>query len=128
MQAELYAATQGCNLLDSIAAILDELAPGVYKRVLAIDNTSAAAMCRGGPGSQRTRHLKIRAHYFREATELGLLEIRHTPMTKVRLRQLLGFCWVQNRRDLGYSPVEDPSGDPHSGLVVHTGHRAFAGR
>ncbi|CAE7207099.1 RE1 [Symbiodinium natans] len=101
MEAELYAATQGCNLLDSIAAILDELAPGVYKRVLAIDNTSAAAMYRGGPGSQRTRHLKIRAHYLREATELGLLEIRHTPgvqqladlatkmMTKVRLRQLL---------------------------------------
>ena len=101
MEAELYAATQGCNLLDSIAAILDELAPGVYKRVLAVDNTSAAAMCRGGPGSQRMRHLKIRAHYLREATELGLLEIRHTPgvqqladlatkmMTKVRLRQLL---------------------------------------
>ena len=57
MEAELYAATQGCVLLESMAAIIDEALPGVFKRVLAVDNTSAVAMCNGGHGSQRTRHL-----------------------------------------------------------------------
>ncbi|CAE7471487.1 unnamed protein product [Symbiodinium necroappetens] len=41
MEAELYAATQGCNFLDSIGAVLDEPVPGVYKSVLAIDNTGS---------------------------------------------------------------------------------------
>ena len=79
MEAELYAATQGCVLLESVFAILDEIYPGRYKRVLAIDNTSAASMCSGGPGSQRTRHLKIRAAFVREAVSEGRLEVRHTP-------------------------------------------------
>ena len=79
MEAELYAATQGCLLLESVFAVLDEVCPGTYRRVLAIDNTSAAAMCNGGHGSQRTRHLKIRAAFIREATSEGRLQVRHTP-------------------------------------------------
>ena len=63
MEAELYAATQGCLLMEA----------------LAIDNSSAASMCAGGAGSQRTRRLKIRANYIREATQAGTLSVRHTP-------------------------------------------------
>ena len=51
--------------------------PGVGQ--LAIDNTSAAAMCSGGPGSQRTRHLKIRAAFIRESVSEGRITVRHTP-------------------------------------------------
>ena len=79
MEAELYAATQGCILLESVFAVLNEVCPGVYSRVLAIDNTSAAAMCSGGPGSQRTRHLKIRAAFIRESVSEGRITVRHTP-------------------------------------------------
>ena len=79
MEAELYAATQGCILLESIFAVLDEICPGVYRKVLAIDNTSAAAMCNGGHGSQRTRHLKIRAAFIRESVTEGRITVRHTP-------------------------------------------------
>ena len=79
MEAELYAATQGCILLESVFSILDEVCPGRYSKVLAIDNTSAVAMCNGGHGSQRTRHLKIRAAYIRESVSSGCLKIRHTP-------------------------------------------------
>ena len=100
MEAELYAATQGCTLLNSVHALLSEVWPGI-QRVLAVDNTSAASMLSGGPGSQRTRHLKIRASYVREAVENGDLIIRHTPgavqladlatkmQPKLRLHQLL---------------------------------------
>ncbi|CAE7610958.1 Lgr4 [Symbiodinium sp. CCMP2592] len=101
MEAELYAATQGCTLLNSVYALLAEVYPCQVRRVLAVDNTSAAAMLAGGHGSQRTRHLKIRANYVREAVEEGNLEIRHTPgseqladlstkmQSKIRLQQLL---------------------------------------
>ena len=103
MEAELYAATQGCILLESVFAVLDEVCPGVYTRVLAIDNTSAAAMCNGGPGSQRTRHLKIRAAFIRESVTEGRITVRHTPgdaqladlatklQPKMRLRRLLSL-------------------------------------
>ena len=103
MEAELYAATQGCTLLNSVYALVAELYPQGVKRVLAVDNTSAAAMLAGGHGSQRTRHLKIRANYVREAVEEGRLTVRHTPgseqladlstkmQSKLRLHQLLGL-------------------------------------
>ena len=79
MEAELYAATQGCLLMEAVSAVLEEIAPDYYHKVLAIDNSSAASMCAGGAGSQRTRHLKIRANYIREATQAGSLSVRHTP-------------------------------------------------
>ncbi|CAE7319561.1 RE1, partial [Symbiodinium sp. KB8] len=44
MEAELYAATQGCTLLNSVEALAAELLPTGLVRVLAVDNTSAAAM------------------------------------------------------------------------------------
>ena len=101
MEAELYAATQGCTLLKSVQALVAELFPTALTCVLAVDNTSAAAMLAGGPGSQRTRHLKIRANYVREEVEQGRLIVRHTPgsmqladlstkmQSKLRLHQLL---------------------------------------
>ena len=103
MEAELYAAAQGYSLLESISASLQELEPGKFSRVLAIDNSSTVAMCNGGPGSQRTRHLKVRAAYIREAVAEGRLQVQYTPgeqqladmgtklLTKERLWQLLGL-------------------------------------
>ena len=66
-----------------------------------MDNLSAVSMIGGGHGSQRTRHLKVRAAYLREAVELGRLLAKHTPgkfqladlatklVTKTKLHQLL---------------------------------------
>eukprot|EP00439_Symbiodinium_sp_Y106_P067055 s2529_g11.t1 len=113
LEAELYAATQGCLLLEAIHALIEEILPGTYGKTLAIDNTSAEAMLAGGPGSQRTRHLKIRANYVREAVEEGRMRIKHvagqdqladlaTKMEpRLRLHQLLrlwgfmGSCLVE---------------------------------
>ena len=101
MEAELYAAAQGYVILQSVASILREMELGPFDQVLAIDNSSAVAMCAGGPGSQRTRHLKVRASSIREAVSTGQLIVRHTPgeeqladlatklVTKERLWRLL---------------------------------------
>ena len=67
---ELYAAAQGYNLLESVSAILEEIKPSSFVRVLAIDNSSAVAMYSSGQGSQRTRHLKVRASYILATTEV----------------------------------------------------------
>ncbi|CAE7296882.1 RE1 [Symbiodinium sp. KB8] len=103
MEAELYAAVQGYVLLQSVSSILKELKLGPFDQVLAIDNSSAVAMCSGGPGSQRTRHLKVRANLIREAVSTGDLIVQHTPgeeqladlatklVTKDRLWKLLGL-------------------------------------
>eukprot|EP00439_Symbiodinium_sp_Y106_P043939 s6959_g5.t1 len=78
-----------------------EIEPNAFDRILAIDNSSAVSMRSGGPGSQRTRHLKVRASYIREAVKNGRLRVCHTPgeqqladlatklLTKERLWQLL---------------------------------------
>ena len=79
MEAELYAAAQGYNLLESISSVLQEIEPDAFDKVLAIDNSSAVSMCNGGPGSQRTRHLKVRASFIREAVLSGRLTVKHTP-------------------------------------------------
>eukprot|EP00439_Symbiodinium_sp_Y106_P053673 s729_g7.t1 len=79
MEAELYAAAQGYNLLESISSVLQEIEPDAFDKVLAIDNSSAVSMCNGGPGSQRTRHLKVRASFIREAVLSGRLTAKHTP-------------------------------------------------
>ena len=79
MEAELYAAAQGYNLLESISSVLQEIEPDAFDKVLAIDNSSAVSMCNGGPGSQRTRHLKVRASFIREAVSSGRLVVKHTP-------------------------------------------------
>ena len=101
MEAELYAATQGCLLLEGVYALVNEVLPETYHRVLAVDNTSAVAMMTGGHGSQRTRHLKIRANYVREAVEQGWLVVKHVEgdqqladlatklQPRLRLQQLL---------------------------------------
>ena len=99
--------------LEAIHALIEEILPGTYGKTLAIDNTSAEAMLAGGPGSQRTRHLKIRANYVREAVEEGRMRIRHVSgqgqladlatkmQPRLRLHQLLrlwgfmGSCLVE---------------------------------
>ena len=99
--------------LEAIHALIEEILPGTYGKTLAIDNTSAEAMLAGGPGSQRTRHLKIRANYVREAVEEGRMRIRHVSgqgqladlatkmQPRLRLHQLrrlwgfMGSCLVE---------------------------------
>ena len=88
-------------MLNSVEALASELFPTRLTRVLAVDNTSAGAMLAEGPGSQRTRHLKIRANYVRQAVEQGRLIVHHSPgfmqladlstkmQSKVRLHHLL---------------------------------------
>ena len=101
MEAELLEISEASVLMDSVGALVDELAGTRVPRTLLCDNTSATALAAGGPGSWRTRHLRVRSAHLIERIAKGEMSIAHvegqsqladlgTKMhPKVRLWQLL---------------------------------------
>ncbi|CAE7665157.1 HCF244, partial [Symbiodinium sp. CCMP2456] len=77
MEAELLEASTATTLLENIGCLLDELAGLYVPRRLLVDNASAVAMIAGGPGSWRTRHLKVRSAKIREQVENLELIVEH---------------------------------------------------
>ncbi|CAE7565425.1 GIP [Symbiodinium sp. CCMP2592] len=75
MESELLEATQTAVLAEGIACLIDEFCGRRVDRVLRVDNAAATAMLEGGPGSWRTRHLRVRSAYVLQQVELGLLQI-----------------------------------------------------
>ena len=77
MEAELYEASQASVLLEHIGVLMDEITGRSIPRILKVDNSSAVAMLSGGPGSWRTRHLKVKHSHLREQVAQGLLTVEH---------------------------------------------------
>ncbi|CAE7295400.1 TY5A, partial [Symbiodinium sp. CCMP2592] len=77
MESELYQATEAAVLIENVGALLDELAECRIHRLLRVDNASAVSMLGGGPGSWRTRHLKVRSAYLLERIQEKLLDVEH---------------------------------------------------
>ena len=77
MEAELYETTNAVVLLENMGSILDEILGYQAVRGLKVDNSSAMAMVQGGPGSWRTRHLKVRSATIRSLVESGELLVEH---------------------------------------------------
>ena len=77
MEAELLEASTATTLLENVGCLLDELVGVPVPRRLLVDNASAVAMITGGPGSWRTRHLKVRSAKIREQVETAALFVEH---------------------------------------------------
>ena len=77
-ECELIAAIEGIVLGQSVEALIKELWDDPVKLTLHVDNTAAIALAEGG-GSQRTRHLRVRACYLRDQLEQNHLEVLHCP-------------------------------------------------
>ncbi|OLP91876.1 Copia protein [Symbiodinium microadriaticum] len=77
MEAELYEATNAVLLMESVGSVLDEVLGSRARRLLRLDNSSALAMIQGGPGSWRTRHLKVRSSKIRDQVDSGELSVEH---------------------------------------------------
>ena len=77
MEAELYETTNAVTLMESVASILDEVLGCRVTRTLRVDNSSALSMIQGGPGSWRTRHLKVRSAKIRDLVESNQLIVEH---------------------------------------------------
>ncbi|CAE7497148.1 RE1 [Symbiodinium sp. CCMP2592] len=84
MESELYQATEAAVLLENVGVLLDELAQFVVPRTLCVDNSAATAMILGGPGSWRTRHLKVRSAYLIQRVQEKKLHVEHVDGVKQR--------------------------------------------
>ena len=77
MEAELYETTNAVVLVENVGCLLDELLGERATRILKVDNASAIALLQGGPGSWRTRHLKVRSAKLRDMVENGEIFPEH---------------------------------------------------
>ena len=124
-ECELIAACEGVVLAQSMQALTSELLDMQPEITLQVDNVAAITLAEGG-GSQRTGHLRVRAHFLKEMIENSQLTVKHCPgerqladiLTKAlpvprlgMLNQLLGV-------------TAEPLSDPLV-LTVATTSRAF---
>eukprot|EP00439_Symbiodinium_sp_Y106_P021951 s8421_g2.t1 len=77
-ECELIAAIEGLVLGQSVEALIGELWGFPADKVLYVDNIAAITLAEGG-GSQRTRHLRVRACYLREQIDRDQLRVLHCP-------------------------------------------------
>ena len=77
MESELLEATNAVTLLECVGCLVDEIYATRVPRHLLVDNSSATSMLCGGPGSWRTRHLRVRCAFVREQVQSGLLCVSH---------------------------------------------------
>ena len=77
-ECELIAAIEGIVLGQSVETLIEELWGGPVDKTLRVDNTAAITLAEGG-GSQRTRHLRVRACYLREQLGQNHLKVLHCP-------------------------------------------------
>ena len=77
-ECELIAACEGVVLAQSVQALAEELLGETLGLVLRVDNVAAIILAEGG-GSQRTRHLRVRANFLKEMIENNSLQVRHCP-------------------------------------------------
>ncbi|CAE7838747.1 RE1 [Symbiodinium sp. CCMP2592] len=112
-ECELIAAVEGVVLGQSVQALAADLWRQEIDKTLYVDNVAAITLAEGG-GSQRTRHLRVRACYLREMLEEGRLKVLHCPgdtqradaLTKALPAPRLGF--LNDLLGVGPPPPQDP--------------------
>ena len=82
-EAELQAATEGAQMMISIAALLKDMQVVVDGKRLLVDNLAAICLASHESSSWRARHLKLRANWLREQVHQGMIEIQHCPGDKM---------------------------------------------
>eukprot|EP00439_Symbiodinium_sp_Y106_P022102 s6340_g2.t1 len=77
-ECELIAACETVTLGQAIESLATDLFKIEMPKVLHVDNLAAITLAEGS-GSQRTRHLRVRAHFLKELIEERKLAVRHCP-------------------------------------------------
>ena len=113
-ECELIAACEGVVLAQSVQALASEVSGEHLNITLRVDNTAAITLAEGG-GSQRTRHLRMRASFLTEMIENGQLSVKHCP-GEVQLADILTKALPAPRLEhlngmigIGIPELNDPS-------------------
>ena len=75
-ESELIAGCEGVVLGQSAEALLGDLTEGLDIKRLRVDNLAAIVIAEGG-GSQRTRHLRVRANFIKDLIDRNELIVEH---------------------------------------------------
>ena len=78
-ESEMISAVESLTMARALAPIWNELVRVNLNWVLYLDNLACTHLVVLPGGAWRTRHLRLRAHHFREAIEAGSLAIHHLP-------------------------------------------------
>jgi hypothetical protein len=88
-EAEVIAASDGCNDLLSLMEFINFQTGRQGKVVLFQDNTSAIQLEKNGKSSSnKTKHMKIRYFWIKDKVASGELEIQHLPTVKGHTTQV----------------------------------------
>ena len=81
-EAELNELVEGLNAGESVAVLLEEIQVGVRKMAWT-DSSTAVSILTSEGGSWRTRHLRLRSAYARQAILGGVWGLNHLPGEKM---------------------------------------------
>ena len=77
-EAELIAGCEAVVLAQSCEALLNDLCGRLEVKRLQVDNLAAIVIAEGG-GSQRTRHLRVRANFEKDLLDRNEIRVDHCP-------------------------------------------------
>ena len=86
-ECELIAGCEAVVLAQSAEALLNDLCGTLEAKRLQVDNLAAIVIAEGG-GSQRTRHLRVRANFVKDLLDRNEIRVDHCP-GDVQLADLL---------------------------------------
>ena len=97
-ESELVAACEGVVLSQSLEALVAELEGSAGVKRLLVDNTAAVTLAEGG-GSQRTRHLRVRAGFIKDMQGRDEIVVEHCP-GDVQLADMLTKALPKPRHEM----------------------------
>ena len=133
-ESEMISAVDSMTLARALSPIWIELCKVRVQWSLNVDNSACVQLLLFPSGAWRTRHLRLRAHHFREAIDGEALLVQHVPgsemlsdlLTKFlsesrveTLMKLLGYVRVGVTRSTFHTSNVTPEGQ--SSHVCHTG-------
>ena len=77
-ESELIAGCEAVVLAQSAEALLNDLCGTLEVKHLQVDNLAAIVIAEGG-GSQRTRHLRVRANFVKDLLDRNEIRVSHCP-------------------------------------------------
>ena len=141
-EAELNELIEGMNAGEAVSVILQELLDEV-KRIAWSDSQSAIAILTSESGSWRTRHLRMRAAYAKQAVFTGDWQVSHSPgedlnadigtkaLTSVRLEKLKSLLGMASKPSISEEagqegPTEETSESRKDGAEIKVAQAALA--
>ena len=136
-EAELNELVEGLNAGESVAVLLEEIQVGVRKMAWT-DSSTAVSILTSEGGSWRTRHLRLRSAYARQAILGGVWGLNHLPgekmvadlgtkaLTSTRIEALKSLMGMGQKKKQEAEKEKEKVEDPPTERLVTSKDQAIA--